>query len=430
MDLVKKNILSILCGVAALICVVMVFYPFGPMFGTLVTGVKASEKIGDQISQVRSAQRFWPTLSSREDDRVELASFPTPATLEIGKRQTDSWIAQTGEFLQQAIKLQTDALKELIPGALPGNAGQQELAFNFQDAYRIIFGQKIDPRTRAKTDLERAIFNTEIIGALPPSDVEVKLEQERIINTIKTDRPRVINGVVTNQEEIDQEIAEKTGIVLDQMRQQRASAIQVYLDPVTVFKPSPRIATTQAPSPNDIFDAQVGLWIQQEICRGIRHANKGAKQGVLDAPVKRLLDLTFTLPYAAVPGVPTPEPLVLPSNPASKITPDFSRNPLGHVSNEVYDVIPFKISLICEAQTLPQTLTDLTSNRYMMYRRVETLSVDSAVALQQGFLYGNKPVVQVNIDGQYLLLRKFIAPLMPQDVIRSIVQPGGAVPVG
>ena len=48
----------------------------------------------------------------------------------------------------------------------------------------------------------------------------------------------------------------------------------------------------------------------------------------------------------------------------------------------------------------------------------------------QGFIYGSRPVVLVNLKGQYLMLRRFIGPMMPPDVIRGILTPAAATPVG
>ena len=94
--------------------------------------------------------------------------------------------------------------------------------------------------------------------------------------------------------------------------------------------------------------------------------------------------------------------------------------PLGHVSNDFYDVIPFTMQIVCEADTIPTTLTGLTRNRFIMIRSMDVIAVDSTVAQAQGFIYGNKPVVQLNLRCQYLMLRRFLGPYMPQDIIRGL----------
>ena len=107
---------------------------------------------------------------------------------------------------------------------------------------------------------------------------------------------------------------------------------------------------------------------------------------------------------------------------------DFNDNALGHVSNDFYDVVKFEMTFVCEADTLPQTLESLSANRLMMVRDVRLESLDGNVAAAQGFLYGNKPVMQVSCKGQYLLLRRFVGPFMPADIIRGLTAPAAGTP--
>ncbi len=432
MDIVKKNLVSILCGVVAIICVVLIFFPFGGMYASLTAEVTKSHGIGNSLDSVKRAPRSWPTLSPREEDKVPLKNFPTASAVEIAKRQTDGWTHDTQEFLVAAVKLQDAQLHLLVPGSLPGNPGQQTIAYEFMDRYKRAFGllkTGVGPAAGGPVDpalifsQPAAIFNTIIKAKLPPTEAEIKLRQDEAEAQIRARFTKTNDkGEITNAETVNTEVQkarESTGV---QTRLTRAREATVYLDPVQVFKPDPKMNVNTAPSPNDMFEAQIGLWIQQEICEAIKQTNAGAKSGVIDAPVKRVLDLKFTSPYYAVTGPPTPPPEA-PQNEANKLTLDYGKNPLGHVSGEFYDVIPFQINLICDADRLPEALTGLTANRYMMCRRVEVVSVDSALAFAQGYLYGSRPVVQVNIEAQYLLLRKFIAPKMPPDIIRGLTTP-------
>jgi hypothetical protein len=227
-------------------------------------------------------------------------------------------------------------------------------------------------------------------------------------------------------------------VVGDQLRTEIAKTSMIYLDPATSFVAHDRIVGNTAPSVNDIFIAQVGLWLQQEICRAIYEINRPAveqfKQGVIEAPVKRLNGIRFVLPYnvpaatAAAAAAPAPAPAdvpALPPLPTTKIPADFTRNPLGQVSNDLYDVLPFNMTIVCEAAALPDVLAGLGRNRYLAVRSLDVQSVDAAVAHTQGFIYGKRPVVQVSLRAHYLLLRRFIGPLMPPDVIRGLSAPGG-----
>lgn len=425
MDIVKKNFVSILCGVVAVICLILVFYPFGGMYKALVAQVEASKQVGDQITNIRHTARNWPTLDSNDANHVALTHFPTPATLDLGSKMTQSWTQEATDFLNHAASFQIGRLVQLVPGSLPGVPGQLSTAYHFGDAYRDIFNIHYNADGSAAPSLGV------LKGEMPPSDADVTAQTAAKVLQIQNTLPSKVGDRVINQDQVDAAIAQAKIDTGDAMRQRVALNSAIYLDPIQSFQPEARVAvnTGNAPSVNDIFIAQVGLWVQQEICRAIAETNQASQRGVLDAPIKRLLSIRVTLPFVALPPPPGQapgDPVVAPGAqvlPAARVATDFVKNPLGQTSNDFYDVIPFTLLIICDADTVPNTLTSLTRNRYMMIRSMDVLSVDSAVAYAQGFIFGNKPVVQLNLRCQYLMLRKFLGPQMPQDIIRGLTAP-------
>lgn len=441
MEIVKKNLVSILCGVVAVICVILIFFPLGGMYESLTEDVKKSQSLGSSIDGVKNSPRTWPTLSNREEDKVALQHFPTQATVEVARQQTTNWTREADNFLTSAIQRQQSQLHLLVPNSLPGNPGQQAIAYEFMDKYKKAFGiakpaapvagQPVNPSDIFDPKVNPdAIFNTIIKAVLPPTDAEVKaLQDQEAALVAERMTKRDDRGQVTNQPDIDAAVIKRREDVAIEARLRPATKGTVYLDPIQVFKPAATMNRPVAPNPNEIFEAQVGLWIQQEICHAIADVNAGAKQGVIDAPLKRVMDLKFTIPYFAAPQTgPVTEPPQVPQKEDALVHVDYVKNPLGHVASEFFDVIPIHLTVICEADRLPEVLTKLTANRYMMSKRVEMISVDSALAFAQGYLYGSKPVVQLNIDGQYLMLRKFIAPLMPPDIARGLATPPAQPP--
>lgn len=457
MDIVKKNLISIICGVIALVCVVLIFFPLGGMYKQVRAEVEKSAATGDSLASVAKAPRFWPTLSPKEEDKVPLKRFPTEATVKVGETITGGWTKQTSDFAETALRFQTEALKPLVPGVLPIPAGQAP-AYRFQDQYRKLmgavsltpgggggaFGGGYSPPAMTGTPGGGTAFTppakvlgTPLIGRLPPSEAEVKDRADQREAKIRQEMPIYVNGAVQNQPQVDEAVLRARAAVGDMLREDVAKQSSVYLDPTTSFLAHDKITGATAPNANDIFIAQVGLWLQQEICRAVYETNQPAlaksQNGVIDAPIKRLIGIRFTLPYVpptVAPGTPAPTDVpALPAAPAAKVAVDFVKNPLGQTTNDLYDVLPFTLSIVCEADTLPQTLAGLGKNRYLSIRSLDLQTVDAALARTQGFLYGTKPVVQVNIRGQYLMLRKFLGQFMPPDIIRGILAPPAA-PVG
>lgn len=448
MDIVKKNILSIVCGVIAIIAVIAIFYPLSGMYAQMTSEVAKSKSIGDQLASVQKAPRTWPSLSTNEADHVPLKHFPTEQTVQVGTKLTAQWTSEAAEFLNKAIQVQQRNLQLLVPGALPGAPGQTAVAYQFMDEYRKAFdvmnqGTMGNPNNYGNNqqqivpNVPKRVLNTRLVGTLPPSEADVKNQADTVEAQIRQDMPRYIDGQLTNGPEVEAEVLKRRAEVGDRLRTANALKAMVYLDPTSTFQMNPRIIGNTAPTPDDIFDAQIGLWIQQEICNAVYEANKGSTQGVIDAPIKRLISIRLPTteyptisPTAANPGgTPAPAPTdvpVLPANPQTKVPFDYTHNPLGHVSNEFYDVLPFQLTLICEAESVPTVMTDLSRGRYIMFRRVDVQSIDSAVPASQGFIYGSKPTVQLTLSGQYLMLRKVVGPLMPPDVIRGLAAPAAA----
>ena len=443
MDIVKKNILSIVCGVIALISVIAIFYPLRGMYAAMTADVAKSKAVGDQLAAVAKTDRTWPTLSDKDTDRVPLKHFPTAATVEVGTKMTESWTHDANQFLEDALRVETQNLQLLVPGSLPGNSGQTAIAYAFQDEYAKTFNL-MRGNTGAQGGVvpmpsaPRHVLNTPLVGTLPPSEQDIKLQADTKEASIRQEMPRYVDNQLVNGPDVEAAVAKSRAEVGDQLRTQNALHSMVYLDPAQTFQPNPRIVGNVAPAPDDIFDAQVGLWLQQEICTAVYETNAGSKQGVLDAPIKRLVSIRFPQLYNmssanGAPGAPpaagapaaTDAPAV-PPMPTAKIAVDYKVNPLGQVSNDFYDVLPFQLTIVCEADEVPRVLTDLSRRRYIMYRAVDVQSLDSAIPLIQGFMYGSKPVVQLTLQGQYLMLRKFIGPYMPPDVVRGLIAAAAA----
>ncbi|MDB5328763.1 MAG: hypothetical protein JWM57_4332 [Phycisphaerales bacterium] len=479
MDIVKKNLVSIICGVIAVVCVVLIFFPLSGMYQQVTAEVKKSQGVGDNIAKVVKEPRYWPTLSTKEEERVPLRKFPTQQTILAGKTITDAWSKQTEDFATAALRVQADALKPLVPEVFKAGAGLSA-SYRFMDLYRKLMasvssvpgaggggygggggfggggfggggggfggggGYTPPPanpnNTPPASGKPEKLLDTPLVGRLPPSETEIKDRADKVEARIRQDMPIFVAGAIQNQPEVDAAVAKQRAAVGDRLREDVAKESMVYVDPVTSFIASDKIVGSKEPNINDIFMAQVGLWLQQEICRSIYETNKPVldkfQSGVIDAPIKRLIGIRFTLPYTlpvpAAAGTPPPTDVpVLPPTPAAKVAVDFVKNPLGQVTNDLYDVLPFNMAIICDAETLPQTLASLGRNRYLAIRSVDVQAVDAAVSYTQGFIYGSRPVVLVNLKGQYLMLRRFIGPLMPPDIIRGILTPAAAAtPVG
>lgn len=439
MDLIKKNIVSIIFGVVSILCVILVFFPFGGMFESLRTDVQQGWKVGTDLQNLTRAQRHWPSLSPQEEDKQPLEQFPTAALISKGEEMTEGWKASAERFLRFVIADQSQQIKPLVPGTLP-TISSPATGRAFIDQYQKRFGIYYLPN--GQLDDSNSLFRQVLDSTVPPSEVDIKQRQDERAAQITAERTIIQGGQVMNQEEVRDLVARAIADIANEYRTESARKHLMYADPATVFEINTKIAGTTVPNVNDIFLAQLSLWVQEQLCFAIRETNQAAHQsdpnrapGVLGSPIKRLLKVQINhrfVPVAAPPG--TTEKPTLPSNPLTKITPNYTQDPFGHASNEFYDPVHFDITMIVDAAAVSQILTDMNRNRYFVFNHVDLQSVDAALDAVQGYLYGNAPVAQLRIRGSYLFLREVLKNYMPDDIIRGLTAPppgeGGMYPGG
>jgi hypothetical protein len=86
-----------------------------------------------------------------------------------------------------------------------------------------------------------------------------------------------------------------------------------------------------------------------------------------------------------------------------------------------------------EADQVPMFLKTLSTNRFITVTRLEMNPVDSQLKQILGYVYGNRPVVTLDIDCEVLFMRQWTVKLMPDYIKRALgiptdatQQPGGA----
>src|SRR5262249_53545792 len=143
--------------------------------------------------------------------------------------------------------------------------------------------------------------------------------------------------------------------------------------------------------------AQIGLWVQEDVCKAIAELNDPFPS-VMDAPVKRVVKISFLndnqpgqqaqpgfVPVFVIPnlqptqGVGTETCQAMPADasggqaapPPMDANADLTKSknvllsPTGRQSNGVYDVVHFEVELEIDAAKVPQVLEGLGSKRYI-----------------------------------------------------------------
>ena len=85
MEVVKRNMYSILCGIVAIIAVVLVFYPLGGGFESLQGKLNESASDCSSINSLLGKEHTAPDVDINNAEQRKLGKFPTPKVIQAGE---------------------------------------------------------------------------------------------------------------------------------------------------------------------------------------------------------------------------------------------------------------------------------------------------------------------------------------------------------
>jgi len=213
----------------------------------------------------------------------------------------------------------------------------------------------------------------------------------------------------------------------------KAREIQVYasLDRTRPsFHISPIVDTLDAPSPREMWYAQVSLWIQQDFVRAVRMLNEAFARNLGDKPanvttlpVKRIVELRvlgYITPTGALleipaAGVQSATGAGGAASPAAEAGPSLT----GRKSDEQFDVVRFTTTVVVDQRYLTQLIDAVT--RVNFYQCIDldftTQNTDERAA---GYYYGPDPVVRATLTFEGYMARKIYKELMPPEVLQDL----------
>jgi len=410
LEIIKKNMLSLICLVVAIIAVVAVFWLQSSKFSALQAHLDQRKAEYDTLKGLadKLPQRKLPVIDPDTTEAKPLNQFPTERAIAVAQEVTGKMAEESKAVVDEAVK--RNEHQPLVRDALPNpNFGT---FFSFQSAYQAAIG--MESMTNTDPAVRNATMPISILKAgLPPTEAEIQAQLEKKKQELQGS---ILPGSNNGQQLVDQQTAMLQTTVPDEMRRKVASESKLYMNP-DAMDVYPNIIGMQNPPQNGapVYFAQVGLWVQKDVCEAIRDANKDAAS-VLEAPVKHLIKIDVTeenghTNVGQQPGQATPD--------ASQPQP---HTPTDRKNNDKYDVIPFRLSLIVDAAKIPTVLRELSRGRFITVTNMTVTSKDPAAAMLSGYYYGQVQIVQLDLECEELLLHAWLTKYMP-DVVK-----GGATP--
>jgi hypothetical protein len=410
--IIKKNLLSIICAVVAVLAIVSVFWPISGYYSNLQTLVDARKSVYSAATGLIHKPRTLPVLDPLSTDPTPLTVFPTQAVYEAGDKARIAIRNESKNMLDTASKLV--AHQALVPNALPN--GSPIDATTFLHQYQLVMTYPPADPQQLQMTLPASILH----AAVPPADADIKAQQDLVkAQVIQAETKTDSGGNVINAADVAAKVEVAIDAVPNSMRSDVALQNQMYIAP-NAFHLNPSLTGVNPPSLVEMFNGQMGLWLLNDVFSALASANADTTGGIPGSRVKHLIKIDFVddpfKPSNGTDAVPPADPL----HPPKVLTV----SPTGHVSNGLYDVVPFNLQIIVDAAQVPTVLEMLSKDRFITLLRMDLLTVDSGSAIVAGYIYGDKPVVQLNLICEALFFRNDTQRFMPDSIKRTLgVQP-------
>jgi hypothetical protein len=460
-DILKKNAISIACGVVALIAVVLIFFPADQWITDLQSKLDERKSVNNTLATLANKSRSLPILDPNATAATPMRQFPSETIIAQGLEATKAVKLQSQKLFQVAVDLNQRGHALLVNNSLPKSGEVPKL--QFRGAYAAAFKFGPDRQTPQLPDYNIPV--SILKATQPPTAEEIAAAQEGLWNDKYVQRIVLVGGQPANAPQVSADYVAEASKLPEVLRQSRATESKIYMMP-GALQINPAIQNVgMPPREEDIWSAQLSLWIQTDVARAIAATNANSRKGILDAPVKQLVQLVVAQgastasssagANAPVPGRPPVNPFGGPgfggpgfggmedatgggtaasgakvSDPAELLTFDFVTGPTGRVSSGLYDVYDFQLTVDVDAAQLPALITELTRNQYVTVRWLNFTPVDLDQLKAAGFLYGSEPVVRAVLYCETLFMRKWTEPLMPDRVKAALGIAAPAAPEG
>jgi hypothetical protein len=428
---IKKNILSLSCAVVALLAIGALFYPLGDMIDTLQQSVNEKAGLYNTLAAFIKPRKL-PVNSIDQAEPGPLTGFPNALTIKAGQAAVDKFKAASDETLKRLVDMNQQAHPLMLADELPAPKYEPNF-FNFAKLYLLVLSTDPMvtgvPKPDAKppvpgdplliTNHDLNLQNDVMHGTMPPLPKDIDDAKSALWENTYKPQIQELNGTPVNLQELHDAYSVEALALPLKLNKLVARKFKVYVDQ-DVFKINAKILPDQKPTPEDIWYAQMQVWIQRDLAMAIADANSSSSC-VLDAPVKRVITMEvqpapmYTLqPTAtATQGQPVAP---APASESAQIAPDFAVSASGRYSNAMYDVVQFKLVVDVDATKVNQFIETLSKGRMITILGENQYSLNAETEAAKNYLYGRGSVVRLELTGETLFFRDWTKPLMPDNV--------------
>jgi|GEM_PF-1294608 len=209
-------------------------------------------------------------------------------------------------------------------------------------------------------------------------------------------------------------------------RVEKAKSIRCYYDENTFHK-SPIIIDESTPQLEDMWFAQVSLWVQNDVIKAVAELNSEAAEritdgdpGVQHSSVKHLVAVRVH-GYEVAPS-PAAESgrIVFSCLSPGEAGKAGGASLTGRRSDDQFDVIRFGLSAVVDQRDIPRLIDKITKVNFYQCINVRYQMVDHEESMDNGYFYGTDPVVLASFEFEGYMSREAYQPLMPQSIKKML----------
>src|SRR3954447_15312136 len=291
MDIAKKNLLSIICVVIAVLAMVAVFvWPLPGKFAQIQAKADARKAEYESLNNLAHKERKLPQTELSGTDQPKLDGFPTPAVIEKGNQLVSEITTQSKAAQDHAAKINEHQL--LVPGSLPTPG--TSVAYKYQQAYQKMMDfPNPDPNIRNQTLAVKVLK-----AGVPPTEADITFEKERRKKEIEDNE--LIPG--QNDAQVAARVAQMEATIGETLRSEIATKSAMYMNPDAMDVYKGVFDIPKEPDTATIYYSQLGLWVQQDVCNALAAVNTasnaaaasadpGKPTGILTSAVKHLIKI-------------------------------------------------------------------------------------------------------------------------------------------
>lgn len=416
---IKANVITVACGVAILVTMLSFVWPIG-----------SKEK--QFRNEIAKGSANYDKLNSFFRCKVQMPGATKAIECPIGKEITEELNREYSQMNDGYRRLQnmiTKINRLGYAGDNPHDVISQGLfpvvtdaaRFEARNAYLAAFQKLYDSLNAGESPTNEAIarqlsqVDTTFRATAMTEGGHLSEEQEALLTIEKS---KTMQSLIARQ----------------------AEKIRIYAEPVSYnngtfqgfFHIGQWAREGERPGIADIWEGQIGLWIQSDFIRAINDTNnvmmmidgQQALAPVTEQPIKRIIRFFITTDYTDVWTADSSSGSDSDDNSDKTYKPPsdekaFGKSPTGRISNPLYDVREAEIKVIIARKGIPKFLNAINRVNFMTPIINEINDISERDEFSERRYYGKADVVEISLKVECLWIRRWTAGNTDKDAVEE-----------